>query len=91
MDMNHCSIYNKPNLAGVFVTVGDGTTAHRHCYDRAHPPREATNLREMMRGGHPFEALEAVRLHATDDQVSKMLEFYNILVRRNWERRCKDE
>lgn len=84
-----CAICGEP-ISGVFVTTGHNSVAHRHCYEREHPPRVAHTLYEVARGcGDPVLAAEVINEMTPADIGSRIVDEFNKRNMQLWRCRCE--
>ena len=84
-----CALCGKP-LDGMFVGLGGGACAHRHCYEREHPPMAAQTLYQMARGrGDPVLAAEVIAQWVPHELASQIVDDFNARMMKQWQRRCE--
>ena len=77
-------------LDGMLVGLGGGACAHRHCYEREHPPRAAKTLYEMARGvGDPVLAAEVIAQWVPHELAAQIVDDFNKRLMKQWRRRCE--
>ena len=83
-----CEYCGEP-ITGVMVGAGTGL-AHRHCYERRHPPTAAQTLYQMARGrGDPVLAAEVIAAWVPHELAAQIVDDFNRKLMMAWQRRCE--
>jgi len=83
-----CEYCGQP-LDGMYVGTGTGR-AHRHCYNREHPPMAAQTLYQMARGrGDPVLAAEVIAQWVPHELAAQIVDDFNKRLMKQWLRRCE--
>ena len=84
-----CGLCGAP-ITGMFVGLGGNAgVAHRHCFEREHPPREATTIYQVGRGAaDPVLAAEVIAELTPPDVAAAIVGEFNRRVRELHARRC---
>ena len=85
----NCTICGEP-LSGLRIGTGNGGAAHRHCYEKEHPPRAAQSIYDMARGiGDPVLAAEVIHEMVPQDLARDIVAAFNVRLMKAWRRRCE--
>ena len=78
-------VYCHEPIGRVFISSGMGEM-HRKCYHRCCPPEPAETLVDVLRGGQPLLATDAVCQEVFGDIERRIIRRYNTLVHEQWKR-----
>lgn len=84
----NCTICGK-QITGTMTGTGNGY-AHRHCYEREHPPTPARTFYEVARGSaDPIIAAEVTVKYVPVEIGEQIVREFNRRLLKQWQRRCE--
>ena len=85
---DNCDICGEP-LEALSVGTGDGR-AHRHCYEREHPPTPAQTLAQVARGrGDPVLGARVIAEMVPAELAEQIVDEFNRRLMLQWQRMCQ--